>query len=316
MYVDAVPSWTNATPANTPPGVILRPQALDRHVERRMGEPSPALADVVERYWSLRWNLGSAVSLPSSLVPQFSVNLTWEVGTDRVDGATVVTGVPSHRFDARLFGSGGVVGVKFRPGAFTGLTDVPAGTLTDQTVPADSVLPGDLVAAFREAALDERPGQLDLIEASLLPLLPASDDGWRVAATAIELARRPDVVSVDILAHATGRAPRTLQRLFRHYIGLPPKQVITRLRLHDAVTELDAGAAGSLADLAVRLGFFDQAHFTREFTRFVGVSPSRYPGGLSFDVELCRVDRAQLHTENRRPGFTSRSGAAMTAWRA
>ena len=67
--------------------------------------------------------------------------------------------------------------------------------------------------------------------------------------------------------------------MFRHFIGLSPKSVITRLRLQDALRALNSGPAesvGSLSDLALRLGFYDQAHFTREFRTFTGHSPGFY----------------------------------------
>ena len=48
---------------------------------------------------------------------------------------------------------------------------------------------------------------------------------------------------------------RTLQRLFTHYVGVGPKWVLARYRLHDAVADLDAGRAGTLTDLAVRYGW-------------------------------------------------------------
>ena len=52
--------------------------------------------------------------------------------------------------------------------------------------------------------------------------------------------------------------------------------ILARYRIHDAVSDLDAGYDGSLADLATRYGWFDQAHFTREFTELVGVPPGAY----------------------------------------
>ena len=69
---------------------------------------------------------------------------------------------------------------------------------------------------------------------------------------------------------------RTLQRLFTHYVGVGPKWVLARYRLHDAVADLDAGWPGTLTDLAVRYGWYDQAHFTRDFTALVGVTPGQY----------------------------------------
>ncbi|HSO64586.1 MAG TPA: helix-turn-helix transcriptional regulator, partial [Ornithinibacter sp.] len=67
-----------------------------------------------------------------------------------------------------------------------------------------------------------------------------------------------------------------LQRLFTHHVGVGPKWVLGRYRMHDAVRELDAGFEGTLTDLAVRYGWSDQAHFTRDFTALVGVTPGAY----------------------------------------
>ena len=46
--------------------------------------------------------------------------------------------------------------------------------------------------------------------------------------------------------------------------------------MHDAVSDLDDGYDGSLTDLALRYGWYDQAHFTRDFTALVGVTPGAY----------------------------------------
>jgi len=69
---------------------------------------------------------------------------------------------------------------------------------------------------------------------------------------------------------------RTLQRLFRRYVGVGPKWTLQRYRLHDAVTLIDTGAVDDLAELAASLGWYDQAHFTREFTSLVGMPPAKY----------------------------------------
>ena len=74
--------------------------------------------------------------------------------------------------------------------------------------------------------------------------------------------------------HALGT--RQLQRLFSRYVGATPKWVLARYRMHDAVTVLDEGHDGSLADLAATHGWYDQAHFNRDFRRLVGQSPGEY----------------------------------------
>lgn len=74
--------------------------------------------------------------------------------------------------------------------------------------------------------------------------------------------------------HQANISTRTLQRLFKRYIGVSPKWVIDRYRMIDAVEALNRGDSPDLADLAYRLGYFDQAHFTRAFSALVGRPPS------------------------------------------
>lgn len=64
--------------------------------------------------------------------------------------------------------------------------------------------------------------------------------------------------------------------MFRRYVGVGPQWVLQRFRLHDALAAIDAGETGDLATLAARLGWFDQAHFNRDFRDAVGQTPGRY----------------------------------------
>jgi AraC-like DNA-binding protein len=85
-----------------------------------------------------------------------------------------------------------------------------------------------------------------------------------------------DVTRVADVTDRTGIGTRRLQRLFATYVGVPPKWVIRRARLHEAVERLDRGDEVDLAFLARELGYFDQAHFTRDFRSAVGRPPTAY----------------------------------------
>ncbi len=52
--------------------------------------------------------------------------------------------------------------------------------------------------------------------------------------------------------------------------------MLARYRLQDAAASIDAGEVTDLAGLAAELGWFDQAHFSRDFRSVVGVTPSAY----------------------------------------
>ena len=128
-------------------------------------------------------------------------------------------------------------------------------------------------------------------------VLAEPDDAGRaaVADTFLEgLAPEPDAAYLELLellaemvhdrtltraadvAERASMTPRSLQRLFRRYVGIGPKWVLSRYRLQDAAAAIDAGEVTDLATLAADLGWFDQAHFSRDFREVVGVTPSQY----------------------------------------
>lgn len=66
-----------------------------------------------------------------------------------------------------------------------------------------------------------------------------------------------------------------MQRLLRRYLGLTPKWLIQRRRLHEALDRLKHEDR-PLAELAGDLGYTDQAHFSRDFRRVTGYSPGAF----------------------------------------
>ena len=81
---------------------------------------------------------------------------------------------------------------------------------------------------------------------------------------------------VEELAEASGLSVPQLQRLFHQYVGVTPKWVIKRFRLQEAAERIEQDASVPLAELAAELGYFDQAHFIRDFKSVLGQSPATY----------------------------------------
>ena len=52
--------------------------------------------------------------------------------------------------------------------------------------------------------------------------------------------------------------------------------MLKRYRLHEAAERIAEGRDGDWAATALELGYFDQAHFVRDFTALIGTSPARY----------------------------------------
>jgi len=262
-------------------GGLLRPEQFARHVHLERAECCPDLSPWVENYWSLRWDLPPGTSYVSSTLPHPACNLSVERGHLRDEvGAdpVVVTGVVTKRFDVTIRDAGWVYAAKFRPGGLAALTGVNARELRDTTVPASDVLDPATTNALRElgpdASHEEGKRRFDAT-LGRLATTPTDDYLLLLDVIAAMLDDR-SLLKVAQVEMRCGVGTRSLQRLFERYVGVSPKWVLSRYRMHDVVTDLDAGYGGSLADLAAKYGWFDQAHFTREFTDLVGVPPGAY----------------------------------------
>lgn len=241
------------------------PGAPNGEMEHRRVAPSAALAHRVAHFWWVRWNLKEP--FVAMTLPHPTVHVIFEP-----PAKGVVHGVPERRFERRLEGRGFVFGVKFRPGGFSGLVDSDVRALTNRGVAASEVFPG---VARLERVISKATSMNTCIDAAeAFFTLPALSDEAALVRDVVErLEDDHAFVRVEQAAALAGFDVRTLQRLFRRHVGVTPKWVLARYRLHEAAARLTGNPKSSLARLAAELGYADQAHFTRDFTSVVGRSP-------------------------------------------
>lgn len=261
---------------------MLRPERVIAAASPMRRPPSADLAPWVEHYWSVRWSLAPGERFPAKVVSHPCVHVTVETGTVPRFGhrlpAGLVHGVITKAFEVALTGTGRVFGVRFRPGGFGAFTRSPVGAWTDRVEPLEAAF-GGAAGAFVEAVLESDSDEERALtaEALLRERVPDRDARYDQVLTMVdELRDDPALTSVAALAARHALSERTVQRLFRRYVGVGPLWVLRRARLHNAIDRIDAGEHGDLAGLAAELGWFDQAHFTRDFTDLVGQPPAAY----------------------------------------
>lgn len=82
-------------------------------------------------------------------------------------------------------------------------------------------------------------------------------------------------VSLFEVATACGLSPTYFARSFKRTTGTPPYRWLLLQRLEKARSLLRS-TDDSLADIAAACGFVDQSHFTRAFSRAIGISPGAW----------------------------------------
>jgi AraC-like DNA-binding protein len=259
-----------STTSDQPRGV-LSPSSEAEGISHQRFAPSAELLPFVAHFWTVRWDLPDGKSFLAETLPHPCVHLLFERGRAQV------AGLSTRLFRRRLRGQGRVFGVKFRPAAFHPFVGTPLSRLRNR--------PQSLASAFGarshrwKAAILAEPDVgrcVQLAEAFLrerLPKMPARTAALRDLVE--RLAADQSMTSVEQAAALAGLDVRSLQRRFSVSVGMSPKWVISRYRLHEAAEQLSCSHPPDLASLALRLGYFDQPHFIRSFKAITGRPPGR-----------------------------------------
>ncbi|MFF8471135.1 DUF6597 domain-containing transcriptional factor [Streptomyces griseus] len=268
-----------AGPRRDTRGIVDAPD-LFAHVRFRRREPAAALRPYLEHYWLIDWDLTEPYA--AHVVPHPSVNLVFQRyeagdGPRERSGYAEVAGVDPGLFARKLAGRGRVCGVQFRPGGFRPFAP-------GRPVSAWTGLRSDAAAALRlpppvRGVLDpdDENARVTALDAFLLALEPRPDPQATLAMAVVDRVRTGrTVLRVDRLARDAGLSARSLQRLFSAYVGVGPKWVILRYRIHEALERAGSDPAVDWARLAADLGYSDQAHLVRDFTATVGVPPTAF----------------------------------------
>src|SRR5918998_203917 len=234
--------------------------------------PADDLADLVERHWIVSWDLPPGREGSVTLLPHPCVNL-W-LG----EGRLAVSGVGRERFTYVYRGAGRVFGVKFRPGGFLPFLGRPLSDITGAVLPAEQLWgPAATALAEQMAAAPGVDRLVALVEEFLRDRWPPPDPQVEfVQRIVAALLHDRTIARVDDVTEMFNINPRTLQRLFQRYVGVSPKWVLRRYRLHEAAAVLAREQHRPWADVAAELGYFDQSHFIRDFTTAIGMTPVSY----------------------------------------
>ena len=239
--------------------------------------PSESAGRFVEHFWSVSWDLRGREPLANTVITFPSLHITHEWGTDSPRHGfslpnTLLHGVVERVFRTTISRHGTVVGARFRPGGLTARFGRDSGALTGRVEPVDDDLFGAPV--HLEDNIESAAAGLD---DAIAAHTGDPDPTYQALTTLVERIRDDDRLHrVEQVMRLSPWSARTTQRVFRRYVGVPVKWVLCRYRLQQAALEIESHPGVDFADLAVRLGWYDQAHFINDFRSMLGSTPGEY----------------------------------------
>lgn len=269
------------------------PFQLTRH------QPSADLAFLVEHYWIVTWDFRGREPYLAEILPHPRVHL---VITSK---QASVFGIVKGKFSYRYEGCGQVFGVRFKPGAICSLMhDMPIAQLTNSSLGINEIFGRKSAGLLAMLLSQEDKAAILCMERFLREkFLPYDERAELVCQIFDSIVLDREIACVDDIVKRFNLSKRTVQRLFRQYIGVGPKWVIQHYRLHEVARYLAEGRRIDWSQLALDLGYCDQAHFSKEFKAMLGQTPAEYAKAVgsgssvsSTCVVLHKMEEAELRS--------------------
>jgi AraC-like DNA-binding protein len=244
--------------------------------------PAPALRHLVACYWMMERDYRQTPTPWESVWPDGKTEMLFLAG-DRYrigDGggpvlpSGVVLGPLTRRLVLASPGRIDLVGVRFRPWGLAGLVGLPVDALTDAVVSVEDLWGAEGRRLVERLGATGPAEAVLTLERFLIARARPIDPGLRsMAALAHGIVRSAGHLRVAREAEARGLSPRQVERRFRRVTGLSPKRLAVISRFDAARRHLLAHPDDALSDVACRLGYFDYAHMSSDFSRFLGTTP-------------------------------------------
>ncbi|WP_332700277.1 helix-turn-helix domain-containing protein [Devosia sp.] len=259
---------------NYDPRGRLDPAGFDRHVQFRTVAPPANLAPFIEHFWIIRWDgaLGHYDSPEVMHRPYVDVFLSAQ--------ESGIQGTFRGKRTYSAAGSGRILGIRFRPGAFHAFWSGEMADLQDKVISLPQVFPWADAAGIRAILAQDDDAA---IAAMIAHLSPPPPDGTILLVNEIIAAVETDegLHTVAAVAQAYGKSDRWLQQTFRDYLGIGLKWLIQRHRLLAAARQIRDSAEPDWVGIAYDLGYSSQQHFITDFKSVVGATPVQYKKGFT-----------------------------------
>ncbi len=234
--------------------------------------PSSELAPFVEHHWTIHWDLRGQPPYISEVLPHSSINFAFTVERGWI------TGITTGMYTYEVKDAGSIIGTMFKPGGFYPFWKKNIATITDQEIDTVNVFPeADEDFRYRLFDMENDEAMVARVEELLLSRKPRIDQNLTLITSILEAVNTDkELRTVEMVTERFSVSERTVQYLFKKYVGVGLKWVLMRYRLLEAVELAAQLEDPNWALVAADLGYSHQSHFVNDFKKLVGKAPEQY----------------------------------------
>jgi AraC-like DNA-binding protein len=254
----------------------LDPAGFERHVQFRTVPPPVDLAPFIAHVWVIRWDSAMGHFDSDELMHRPYVDVFLSAQESGIQG----TFRGKRTYSAA--GSGRIIGIRFRPGAFHAFWPGKMADLQDKVVALDRVFSWADEAGIRTILAGDDDAAIERLITLLRSDLPQADDTVDLINNIIvDVETDEELKAVAAVARAYRKSERWLQQVFRDYLGIGLKWLLQRHRMLAAAEQIRRSVDPDWAGIAYELGYSSQQHFITDFKKVLGSTPLQYKRALT-----------------------------------
>ncbi|MGZ8552408.1 MAG: DUF6597 domain-containing transcriptional factor [Chitinophagaceae bacterium] len=246
--------------------------------------PIPDLQSFVKCFWTLEDD-GIEQAVKQRVLPDGCMEMIFhygdpyrqyfEDGSSIIQPKSFVFGQIISYIEIEPTGVTGLVAARFLPDGLSPFLKTPVSSLENKAVHISNVF-GEKGKELEVKVLasNNNAERIKIIETFLLSRLIDPQTINTITKSCVDIIfRSQGQLDVLELAGELKINRRNMERKFVSAIGLSPKQLSRVVRLQATLKMLEQKNFGSLTSLAYENGYYDQAHFIKDFKEFTGTSP-------------------------------------------
>ena len=250
----------------------LDPVDFNRNISFQTYVPPADLSLFIEHFWIIRWSDIKETFKSEQVMHRPYVDIFFSAAESGVQGT-----FRGKRIYEAPVGSGRIIGIRFRPGAFRSFWNGALSELKDEIIELKEVFPQlDHQYVHDLLLLDDQEAihQLIILLRNKHPELDTNIELINKIIIAVE--NDDSLTTVASVARATGRSERWLQQTFSDYIGIGLKWMLQRHKLLEAAKQIRENDKPNWTAIAYDLGYSSQQHFITDFKKVLGKTPLQY----------------------------------------
>lgn len=250
--------------------------------------PTPPLQHFIECYWIAKSISAQSDTLYEHIFVDARADILFNFGCayarTRLDesssknlGISNLDAQRSYPVIIQQTGEIHLIGVRFRPGGLSAFLPLPIHEISNCTLDVGVMFSASIMELqsrlYDAPTFQQQIGLLDLFFLRLLNPTPVHAYAHEVAR---QIEQHGGEINIHTLCQHVGYSIRTVDRIFNTTYGVSPKTYARIVRFQRALQQLRQNPNLSLAHIAQNCGYYDQAHFAKDFSALAGQNAEQF----------------------------------------